>query len=308
MDLAKQIKTLIKEAELYKSQGLLNESKQKFDSARKLILKNEKIKNRQNLIDAISKKIKAVEKGIDKIAKAAATPELSAKVQDLVKKLFAFSEDSNDDLAELEGAIALAKFGQYERALIEFNKLIKKDSIRVVTAKNIIKCHMELSSVEDAVDQYRQWLSSGIFTKGQSDNLRLFFEKILDKKGIDKTVLPSDEELELDEKAKIDAYTEEGEEFLDIISIGITMNNGPTKGVTVEFDVSFQSGNLISLIISGRDIKMIDDLKVGTILNDVQFFSPIAILNGKCLIAAKKKIEAGPKHGDYSVDIRIKSA
>ena len=308
MDLAKQIKTLIKEAELYKSQGLLNESKQKFDSARKLILKNEKIENRQNLIDAISKKIKAVEKGIDKIAKAAATPELSTKVQDLVKKLFAFSKDNDNDLAELEGAIALAKFGQYERALIEFNKLIEKDSIRLVTAKNIIKCHMELSSVEDAVDQYRQWLSGGIFTKGQSDNLRLFFEKILDKKGIDKTVLPSDEELELDEKTKIDAYTEEGEEFLDIISIGITMKNGLTKGEMVEFDVSFQSGNLISLIISSRDIKIVDDLKVGTILNDVQFFSPIAILNGKCLIAAKKKIEAGPKHGDYSLDIRIKSA
>ena len=101
---------------------------------------------------------------------------------------------------------------------------------------------------------------------------------------------------------------ETDEEFLDIISIGITMNNGPTKGETVEFDVSFQSGNLISLVVLGGGVGVVGDLKVGTILNDVQFFSPIAILNGKCLIAAKKKIEAGPKHGDYSVDIRIKSA
>ncbi len=57
MNIIKKIKTLLKEAELYHSQGLLYEALAKFDGATELIQNNEQLKNRQNLLEGIAKKI-----------------------------------------------------------------------------------------------------------------------------------------------------------------------------------------------------------------------------------------------------------
>ena len=97
------------------------------------------------------------------------------------------------------------------------------------------------------------------------------------------------------------------EEFLDITSIGITFESGPRKGKMVEFDVNFQSGNMLSLIISKQDQSLIEDLKAGMELKDIQFYSPIAIFNGSGVVSSKTQIKSGPKQGDYCLDIRIKS-
>ena len=105
------------------------------------------------------------------------------------------------------------------------------------------------------------------------------------------------------------AEQDEGdEEFLDITSIGITFDSGPRKGKMVEFDVNFQSGNMLSLIISKQDQALIEDLKAGMELKDIQFYSPIAIFNGLGVVSSKTQIKSGPKQGDYCLDIRIKSS
>ena len=57
MNIAKQIKTLLQEAELYHSQGLLDEALVKYHHAEDLIQRHEQLSNRLKLIDAVSKKI-----------------------------------------------------------------------------------------------------------------------------------------------------------------------------------------------------------------------------------------------------------
>jgi hypothetical protein len=76
----------------------------------------------------------------------------------------------------------------------------------------------------------------------------------------------------------------------------------------VEFDVNFQSGNMLSLIISKQDEELIEGLKAGMELVDIQFYSPIAIFNGAGIVASKTQIKSGPKQGDHCLDIRIKSS
>jgi len=97
------------------------------------------------------------------------------------------------------------------------------------------------------------------------------------------------------------------EEFLDISSIGILFHSGPGKGKVVEFDVNFQSENLLSLIISKKEEKLIEDLIVDVKLDDIQFYSPIAIFNGSGIVTAKSQIKSGPKRGDFCLDIKITS-
>ena len=113
MDVHAKIKKLLMEGELYRKQSLLNEAKGKYESAAALIQKIGKIKNKQTLIDGINNKIRAVQAEIDRYEKAEVTPEMESDIQDLIKKQFSFAKD---DSGELEGAIALAKFGQFERA------------------------------------------------------------------------------------------------------------------------------------------------------------------------------------------------
>jgi hypothetical protein len=76
----------------------------------------------------------------------------------------------------------------------------------------------------------------------------------------------------------------------------------------VEFDVTFQSGNVISLVVPSREEDVLNSFKPGTALPDIQLFSPIAILKGKGVVSGKTEIKSGPQQGDYMFDIRIQSA
>jgi len=300
VDIKRQIQSLFKEAEVYRSQGLFVEAKDKYNRLAALIQENDQIANRQSLLDAISKKISAVEIEIKKRKKSPPIPEMSPKVQDLIKNLFSFSQGNDKDAAKLDGAIALTKFGQFERALIEFNELIKKDSLRVVAAKNIVRCHVALSSLDNAVTKYQQWVSSDIFSSGQLEQVRVFLQGILDRKGIDETLPTVREPTDATEE---DETSEE--EFLEICSIGITLDDEQKQGTLAELDVHFQRGNMISLIIPAKDKELIENLNVGVRLNDVQYYSPIAVFKASGIVSGKAQIKIGPKQGDYRLDIKI---
>jgi hypothetical protein len=332
MGIKEELTNLLQQAKLYQKQGLLEDAKNKFKTAVKLLQENENIKNRENLIDIISKKIGTVDSNVKRIAKTTQPKDISPETQELIKNLFAFSKDNDKGAALLEGAIALAKFGQHERALKEFHKLLKSESLRIVVAKNILRCHIELDSLKKAVAQFKKWLDDDRFSTNQLKKIRFFLATTIKKKG-EKIALPEVEEKEIEEiqiddleEEIVDLNTiqkgeqaeveisdlpipiQEDEDFLDISSIGITLETGPHKGKVREFDVSFQSGNKLCLVISQSEEKLLNTFNVGKMLKDIQLFSPIAILNGTGVVAAKKKIEAGPKRGDYSLDIVIESA
>lgn len=301
MGIKDTIQKLLREAELYKKQGLLNEARGKYNEADKVVRENERIKNKEKILAGILKKIELLDEDKKKVEGGPSSPELSDKAQDLIQKLFSFSKGESQEEAILEGAIALAKFGQFERALGEFNKLIDKDSQRVVAAKNILRCLIQLESEDVAADKYEEWAKGDIFPPNQLEKIRVFMQEILSGKGMDRKITSV---TAADEQSK---EPEEEEEFIDISSIGIYFNTGPAKGKVVEFDVNFQSGNMLSLIISKKDSKMIEHINQGDKLNDLQFFSPIAIFNGSGEVSAKSQIKSGPKQGDFCLDIKITS-
>jgi len=300
------IKRLLKEAELYQGQGLLSEARAKYDEVSDLIRNNPKIKNKEKLLAGVAKKINLLEVDTQKVERGPSSPELSPKAQDLIQKLFSFSKEESEEEAALEGALALAKFGQFERALEEFNRLLSLEVHRVVAAKNILRCHIALNSEATAADRYEEWAKGDLFTEDQLETLRLLLEQVFENKGVDRELTKVGGKAETE--AVVESKPEKAEEeFIDISSIGIYLDSGPGKGKVVEFDVNFQSGNLLSLIISKKDGTMIEHLNVDNKLDDLQFYSPIAIFNGAGVVAAKSEIKSGPKQGDYCLDIKITS-
>ncbi|MGD8833589.1 MAG: hypothetical protein PVJ84_07180 [Desulfobacteraceae bacterium] len=312
MDIRQQLKAMLQEAEIYRSQGLIAEAHGKYQDAAKLVNSIKNLKNKESLLNAILVKIDAIDHTKEKVEKGPTSPELSKKAQDLIKNLFSFSENIDDATAKLEGALALARFGQFDRSITELTALLNEDSIRVEAAKSILRCHITTNATKEAVNLYHQWLSEDTFQAKQLEQVRVYLAEILQKKGINEP-LPSplahnEETASTDAVASVESAQENEEEFLDITSIGITFDRGPRKGKMVEFDVNFQSGNMLSLIISKQDEELIEGLKAGMELVDIQFYSPIAIFNGAGIVASKTQIKSGPKQGDHCLDIRIKSS
>jgi hypothetical protein len=56
MDAAKALKTLLKEAEIYQTQGLLSEARKKYESAILLINDTPDFQNRDELLEGVQKK------------------------------------------------------------------------------------------------------------------------------------------------------------------------------------------------------------------------------------------------------------
>ena len=331
MGAAAQIKALLKEADLYQQQGLLNEAKARYKKATDILKTNADIANGQELIQRIVKKVVVLNQAINKINEATTKPEVSDQKQDLIKNLFGGSKGENDGQRDLEGAIALAKFGQFDRALEEFDRLLADEAVRVAAAKNIIRCCIELEDLDRAVKRFAAWVEDDNFKDIELKKIRFFLDNRLKKLDHDCT-LPErtpvlevedieigEQTLEASEAVTTDFVDEveaesvdfEGElelheeEFLDINSVGIQLPARGSKGQMFEFDVSFQTGNSINLIIPNTEKTLLKELKAGTKLPDMQFFSPIAILNGSGVVTSKTRIKSGPKEGDYSLDITI---
>ena len=91
----KQMRSLVKEAELYRTQGLLEESKERYMEVLQLIKKNQRFQNNNKAINVIKDKILGLEKDLAEIDEETEAPELSGELQDLIKKLFSFSENKD---------------------------------------------------------------------------------------------------------------------------------------------------------------------------------------------------------------------
>lgn len=312
MDIESRIKGLIKEAEIYQTQGLLDEAKEKYDDATALIRMSDELEDKETWLSTVSEKISALGGDFAKLKQAPRQPELSSKVQDLIKDLFSSPAEQDQDTAQLEGAIALAKFGQLERALADFKELLKKDNLRVAAAKNILRVHIVNEEFDKAVAEYEDWLSSDIvFTSQQFESIRIFLQSILDRKGIDKrlqtVITPSVATAVVKPlHAETDEASEE-EDFLDLTFLGLTIAKGPLEGRVMEFDVNFQRGNIVSIIVSGKDKDLVDSLKVGDSFSQLECSSAFAVFVASGVITEKMRIDSGSKRGDFRVDIKIES-
>lgn len=299
MDIKGNIKTLLREIELYRSHSLFEEAKEKCQKLAKLVHQDDRIKNKQKLLNVVTEKVKDLEKESRKAGAEIAAAQMTTKEQALVKKLFTFSKNKGADSAAFEGAIALLVFGQFEKALSEFNELIKRDSLRVVAAKNIIRCHIGLSSLNDAVTQYNQWVKSDQFPLEELEKIRSFLQGILNKRGTGQN-LAKPETI-----ADVKGAERQEDEFIDILSIKLPIGEESKDGKGFTLDVSYQEGSMISVIIPSINQILIDRLKVGLRIDAVQFNSNAVVFNESCVVSSTNQINSGLQKGNYVLALKI---
>jgi tetratricopeptide (TPR) repeat protein len=293
------IRRLLKEADLYRTQGLLSDAKTKYVQVLNIIGKSEILAKHKQLIAGVRSKIRAVEKSLNELRDTPEKPELSEDLQDLIKKLFSFSQTK--EAAAIEGAVALAKFGQYEQALKEFHRLLEQGILPIVTAKNMIKCYAALKAPEAAVAQFAKWTTRDFFSTEDLKYIRTFLKTSLEKEGFKPDIPEVETKPSLPSKVK----KKKEEVFLEISAISIHLQGGPMAGRTMDFDVHFQSANTVTILIPAVQKNVADTLVPGTRLRDIQCYSPITVFRSTGTVSGTAKIKQGPRQGDYTLDITI---
>jgi len=302
MNLGEKIKKFYQEAELYNSHGLLPEALEKYRAAEGLIKANKNIKNRNTILKQISIRVSELNKSIEKLNAQDTTkaPKVEKKAQSLMKEMFSFDDPEAKGSSSLGGAVALAKFGQYDKAVEEFNRLLEYDSLRLEAAKNILSCWIQQNYDDYAVTLYQKWAKTNFFPPEEMAVIQDYFNKLMEEHGIEHEI----EELETQRTVEPDSEVDD-DEILDINSVKFALTRGEKEGERIELEISFQSGKYVRMIIPRKEKGLLDSIKAGDLLKDIDFYSPVAIFSGEGYVSSKSEIDAGPKKGDYSLEIKI---
>jgi len=302
MNFGEKVKSLIKEGELYKSQGLLNEALDTYKNVQTLIESTKNIKNKDSLLKKITDKIDALYAQMETEFATPEPPKVSKDAQSVIKEMMTEDDPEAKGSSSLAGALALAKFGQYDQATEELTRLLSYDSLRLEAAKNIVWCWVQQNEVDKALGRVKQWMSGNVLTLNEVNSVRAYFEALVRKTGLDSRISADKIQKDLEPESQVD-----DEEILDINATRFNLPRGSRKGETVELEVSFQAGKYLKMLVPKKDQKLIDGLSVGDQLNGMIFYSPMAIFSGIGYVSSKVTINAGPKKGDYSLEIKILS-
>lgn len=305
MNLGEKIKRKIEEAELYRNQGLINEALGIYRAVEDMIRKNSRIKNRDSLLAKISARIDLLNRNTQNMKAPSQAPEVSDQARDLIREMFSFDDPHVKGSSSLGGAVSLAEFGQYDQARKELESLFDYDHLRMEAAKNILQYGIRHIPPKELILVYRQWQADERFSADEIKWLGEVLQQVVGDAGRKSEAgTPADAE---PPPAGSDARDEEidDEDILDISAIGLPLSTGSRADEKVELDINFQNGRQINLILSKQEKEIINNIETGSEIAGVVFYSPVAIFSGTVYVSVKKEISSGPKHGDYTVDLKI---
>jgi hypothetical protein len=179
--------------------------------------------------------------------------------------------------------------------------------VRLVAAKNILRCHLAADDLAAATDQYGRWLKDARFEAEVLGKIRSFLVNLLSQRNAD---IPLPEPIESGQPTAtlmVDIDEPDEDEVLDISAVRFMIPRGAREGKFADYEVSFQAGNIISILIAERDKIVIEALQMGETIADVELTSAVAIFNGTAKVLAKNQIKVGPRKGCFSIDLQIKN-
>ncbi|MEZ4567761.1 MAG: hypothetical protein R2860_12680 [Desulfobacterales bacterium] len=255
MDLGDKIKKYFNEAELYSSHGLLAEALEKYKAVEGLVKSTRSIRNRDGILKKLKRKIEETDQKIKKIDRIQPTAQVNEDARSLMKEMYTFDDPEAKGSAALGGAVALAKFGQYDKAIEELNRLLEYDKLRLEAAKNILWCWVQQNYGEYAVSLYQKWRKQKFFPPEEAESLQAYFNELMDKSGLEQEI----DELESQRTIEPDSEVED-DEILDISAVKLILPRGSRKGEKVELEISFQSGKYIQMIILRKEKELLDSI------------------------------------------------
>lgn len=295
------LKGLVQEARVYREQGLLAQSRDRYlEALEALALAS--FEGRDALRSSLREALEQVEEEIGEVeAGDDNPPELSSEMKGLIRKLFSASEDRS--IAKFKAAVALARFGQYGEALKEFNRLLEGDTLTAVAAKNILTCHLTFASPEVAISQYERWVGGSRLKKEELEEIRVFLESLLENEGMT-TRLPGPNERWL----RWAGADEEDDEELPLTGVTIPMPVDAREDAALGLDVFLHTGKVVCVHVPPERKDLLAALPLGSRISGMRLFSTMAMFRGNGVVLGRKRIESGPRQGHYTLDIHVEAA
>ena len=299
MSVKEQIEQILKEIKVYSSHKLFALAIQRCLELMELIEKSDQLVDKHVLLLAITKKIASIEEkarnfeGIDK------TKKMSSKELAVVKQLVGVPNEADSDEATWEVARACLILGQYDQALSEFYRLIDNRYKKVSAAKNVLRCHIEMSAFDEAINQYRLWSLSGLFSLEQMENIRTFLQERLYKNNINRLITNSRIEIINHDQRSLE------DEFIDIIAVKIIMDGDANTSQEIMLDVTSQEGSTFCVVIPKENPALLTYLAIGKEIAALEMYSSSIIFTDRCLVCERSRITSGSGNGDYSVCLTI---
>ncbi|MBN1106502.1 MAG: hypothetical protein JXL84_24070 [Deltaproteobacteria bacterium] len=296
MSAQEYIRSMVRGADLYRKQGLYSEARGKYLEALSLVSRTGETRGWDRLKEILEERIRAVEENLAAVSEVNGSPVLSEEVQDLIRDLFSFSQAR--ERASIEGATALMKFGQHSRAIREFETLMKEGIQPLLAAKSILLCHLSLHSPEAAIARLRKWEGRNGLSIEEVGYLREFLESELAERGI---------HVELPRPATTpkEPHRKRAPSGPEITTVTIDFEDGALKDQSVELKVTFQFGNVLSIIVSAHEKGLLENMQVGKRFRRMGFYSSMAFFRGSGSITSRNMIKHGPRQGDILFDIMM---
>jgi len=308
MSAKEQIEQIFKEIEVYNSHGLFPLAQQKCQELMELVKNSAQLVHKEAILAAISRKIRNIEEEERNFEGLGKATKMSNKELDVVKQLVCVPDEADSDEVIWEVARACLILGQYASALCEFNRLIDKRYKQVSAAKNALLCHVEMSAFDEAINYYKGWCLSGLFSLEQMENIRTFLQEHLYKNKIDRLITTSRIDRLITNSMIENIDHEQGiqnDEFIDVLAVKLTMNGESNTNLGTTLDVHYQRGSTFSVVVPKENRALLDYLKIGREIPALEMCSSSIIFTDRGLVCERSRIISGPRSGDYSVCLKI---
>jgi len=291
-----EIQKRLQEIEAYRSHSLFKEARVRCQELAAFIKKTPDIPNKEKLLGQLVSKVRKIDDELKTFDDFSAGVEMSSHEQTVVQELFT-SGKKGDAKTAFETATAMLVFGQWAPALKSLRELLGDDTHRVAAAKSIIRCHLGAKQYQAAVNDYLAWFKDDHFPKQALDSVRAFLQAALEKKGFKQT-LPVPIIMD-----GIEAPAELDDEPEDFLSIVITYKDNRQQKKEVVLDVNFQSRVRINCIVPWTESDLLEYLKPGIVIPDVQLNGVDMITFSSLRLKEVSKIRVGRYAGDTTITL-----
>ncbi len=297
MNAKSKIVNMLKEAELYRQQGLLEETLQQYRKVEKNIRSLKNVKNKDSLLNKVHGTIEMVEKELQCFLEEQELPEVSEEARKVMRTMFSLDDPEVKGSSLLGEAIALAGFGQYHAAIEAFERLLDLEHLRMDAAKKMIAYGLEYKGEKEALHMLQRWESDNRFSMEDRNFLVKYMQeqaraaKAENQTG---TAPPREPESELRES-----------DVCDISAIRLKLPKEAGEDEKIKLNVNFQHGTRLNVVVPRNKPDIARALQTGKTVPGVVFSSPIGSYSGTVYIQLNRTIDFGPHKGDASVNFKI---
>ncbi len=293
-----KILSMLKEAQLYRQQGLLEETLQQYRKIEKTIRGHKTAKNKEALLEKVLKKKQAVEKEFHVYLESREIPEVSDKVRKLMRSMFSLDDPEVKGSSLLGEAIALAGFGQYDAAVEALERLLDIESLRLDAAKKLIAYTLEFKGKQKAIGMIRKLEADNRFSMEDRNNLIKYLQEQLKITDVGKN--PA-----LKQMQEPDSEISDSDVFdISAIRLKKTESQGK-KDNRQKLNIIFQHGTKINIIVP-RDQKDLSSVfQTGRTVEGVVCYSTMGTFSSTMYVLLNRTIDFGPHNGDASINLKI---